>query len=153
MRKRIGWWGIIALALVLVTASAVVTAAGDDERILTARLTGAAEVPGPGDPDGAGRAWVILLPRQGQVCFTLTVEGIDPLTAGHIHVGRRDVAGPVVVPLTPLPAIGSAAGGCVSADRKLIRAIRENPSNYYVNVHNAPFPSGALRGQLHPLDD
>jgi hypothetical protein len=36
----------------------------------------------------------------------------------------------------------------VTADRELILAILHDPSAYYFNVHNAPFPGGALRGQL-----
>ena len=33
-------------------------------------------------------------------------------------------------------------------DKNLLKAIIRNPENYYVNVHNAPFPNGAVRGQL-----
>jgi hypothetical protein len=40
------------------------------------------------------------------------------------------------------------SGGCVSAARDLIKTIRMNPSNYYVNVHTTDFPDGAIRGQL-----
>ena len=48
-----------------------------------------------------------------------------------------------------LPATLSAAGGCVSgADPDLTRDIRRHPSRYYVNVHTADFPDGAIRGQL-----
>jgi CHRD domain len=67
---------------------------------------------------------------------------IDPPIAAHIHVGSAGVAGPVVVPLDPIP------GGCVKVDKNLIAAIKENPSNYYLNVHTGPFPAGAIRGQL-----
>ena len=153
MTKRGSLLGMVVLALTLVLASTFVASADDDHgRLLTARLTGAAEVPGPGDSNGEGQAWIILFPEQSQVCFTLTVERVDPLTAAHIHVAPRGQAGPVVVPLTPLAPSG-ASGGCVSADQQLIRAIRQQPSAYYVNVHNVPFPAGALRGQLHPLND
>ena len=48
--------------------------------------------------------------------------------------------------LTP-PAEGSSKG-CVAAGADLIKEIRQNPGNYYVNVHNADFPDGAVRGQL-----
>jgi hypothetical protein len=29
-----------------------------------------------------------------------------------------------------------------------MKRIRQNPENFYVNVHNADFPDGAVRGQL-----
>jgi hypothetical protein len=35
------------------------------------------------------------------------------------------------------------------ADPELVADIAANPSEYYVNVHNKPYPAGAIRGQLH----
>ena len=37
-----------------------------------------------------------------------------------------------------------------SADPALLAQIVANPGQYYVNVHNARFPGGALRCQLEP---
>jgi hypothetical protein len=131
------------VALVLMAPSA--SAAPGGAPFATA-LTGAAEVPGPGDPDGSGTAGLTINPGLGEVCFTLTATGIAPATAAHIHVGDVTVAGPVVVGLTP-PTSGTSTD-CVSADRDLLLDIVTNPDGYYVNVHNADFPAGAIRGQL-----
>lgn len=116
-------------------------------RGLATTLTGAEEVPGPGDPDGSGTATITLNQGQGVVCFELSVTNIDPATAAHIHVAPAGVAGPVVVGLIP-PSSGTSSGCVVDVDPDLIKAIRQNPSDYYVNVHNPAFPPGALRGQL-----
>jgi hypothetical protein len=114
-------------------------------RPFSTTLSGAAEVPGPGDPDGSGFASLTLNPGRGEVCFDITVEDVAPIAAAHIHVGTVDVAGPVVVNFD-VPANG--LDGCVDADRNLLLEIIRSPANYYVNVHNADFPAGALRGQL-----
>ncbi|HJR79455.1 MAG TPA: CHRD domain-containing protein [Anaerolineales bacterium] len=116
---------------------------------LTAQLSGAAEVPGPGDPDGTGMATFRLNAQQGEVCFEITVSNIGlPASAAHIHEGTSDVAGPVVVPLTP-PDESGTSSGCVSdVDPALIQNILQNPEQYYANVHNEEFPDGAVRGQL-----
>jgi hypothetical protein len=114
--------------------------------VLDAELTGEAEVPGPGDPDGSGSATVIVIPPD-TICYTLTAEDIAPAQAAHIHFGSADVAGPVVTALKP-PTFG-VSGGCTSADPALVSNLAANPSAYYVNVHNAPYPDGAIRGQLH----
>jgi hypothetical protein len=139
---------IIALML-LVAAVAVAGTAGAVQaqgRSLSTTLTGAAEVPGPGDPDGAGTAALTVNPGLGQICYELTVSGIAPATAAHIHLGAVGVAGPVVVPLAP--PTGGSSSGCAEVSRELALAILKSPSDYYVNVHNAEFPAGALRGQL-----
>ncbi|HLT46710.1 MAG TPA: CHRD domain-containing protein [Rubricoccaceae bacterium] len=116
-------------------------------RPLSARLNGENEVPGPGDPDGTGSAFVTLNHGQREVCFALTVADIEPATAAHIHVGPEGVAGPIVVPLDP-PTDGTSRGCVADVERDLIRAMLRNPEGYYVNVHNAEYPAGAIRGQL-----
>ena len=66
------------------------------------------------------------------------------------HVGGPDVAGPVVLGLTP-PTDGRSDGCAGDVDPALIRELLRNPRDYYVNVHNAEYPGGAIRGQLsHP---
>jgi len=141
--KKVGFIALV-LALALIAVGSVAMANGG--RPLAAAMTGAAEVPGPGDPDGTGTAAITLNPGQEEVCFALTVTNIAPATAAHIHVGAVGTPGPVVVGLAP--PTGGSSSGCVSADRELIKAIIQHPENYYVNVHNAPYPAGAVRGQL-----
>ena len=146
-RKELTKYLLPLLLLAAVLGLAVRPAlAGNGGRPLETVLTGAAEVPGPGDPDGSGTAKIRLNQGQGRVCFSLEVSGILPANGAHIHVGEAGVAGPIVVTLTP-PTSGSSSG-CASADKDLIKAIRQHPEQYYVNVHNADFLAGALRGQL-----
>jgi hypothetical protein len=111
-----------------------------------AMLTGAAEVPGPGDPDGGGTAQVTLSPDKNEVCYDVTVTKVDEATAAHIHEGAMGKDGPVKVGLdTPK---GGSAKGCKSADAAVVKDMMANPANYYVNVHSKDFPKGAVRGQL-----
>ncbi len=115
-------------------------------RPLHAVLTGAAEVPGPGDPDGSGAASVRINPGQWSVCYTLEITDIAPASAAHIHEAPVGQAGPVRVTLSP-PTSG-ASTGCIQVARDLAFDILRSPADYYVNVHNAEYPAGAVRGQL-----
>lgn len=117
------------------------------KRTFTTDLTGEAEIPGPGDPDGFGQARVTLDRGTSTICFGLAVRDIEPATAAHIHEGRIDESGGVVVGLEP-PTDGRSEGCVTGIDRDLLRAIGTDPAGYYVNVHNAEYPGGALRGQL-----
>lgn len=134
------------LALLVILVLALTNIAADGGRRFTVEMTGAAEAPGPGDPDGSGTAVFRLNYGQGEICYELTVSGIDPATAAHIHVAPAGSPGPVVVPLVA-PTSGSSSG-CAEVARDLIKAIIQNPEAYYVNVHNPAFPPGAVRGQL-----
>ena len=112
-------------------------------------LTGAAEVPGPGDPDGSGTAKFTLNQGQGIIKYEINVSNITlPAVGAHIHLGSTTEAGPVVVPLIPPDASGHSSGEAI-VDPELIKAIRQNPENYYVNVHTLPlYAAGAVRAQL-----
>jgi hypothetical protein len=115
---------------------------------ITVTLTGAAERPDPGDPDGTGTASFTFNRGLGEVCFDIEVTGITlPAIAAHIHIAPVTDPGPVVVPITAPDASGTSSG-CVDADPALVKAISKNPSAYYVNVHTTDFPAGALRAQL-----
>ncbi len=113
---------------------------------LAATLSGAEEVPGPGDPDGSGAAEITIVDRTDNLCYELAVKGIEPATAAHIHRGAPGENGPPVITLDA-PADGES-NGCLSVASELVDAIEANPSGFYVNVHNAPYPNGAVRGQL-----
>jgi hypothetical protein len=123
---------------------------------LSTFLTGAQEVPGPGDGNGFGVFAAVTNERA--LCYVVTARRIEPATAAHIHAGPAGVAGGIVVGLRA-PSTGLAAA-CIKAvpdDQNStetltvseLAAIRADASQFYVNVHNAPFPAGAIRGQLH----
>ena len=137
--------GLAASAALLGTSLAA-DPSGDSGRKLSAALSGANEVPGPGDPDGAGTFTARINPGQGQLCYTLSAQMIDAASAAHIHTGAAGVAGGVAVALTA-PTAGPTEQ-CTTISRELAMALIQNPQNYYVNVHNPAFPAGAIRGQL-----
>jgi hypothetical protein len=142
--------GVLALLAGLLAAVVPGMATANDSTLLRARLNGFNEVPGPGDPDGFGQAFVRL--THDQVCFALEWSDIGRPTRGHIHAGAAGVAGPIVVGFFEapdgLPDAVASGRGCVTAAPELIANIRDHPSDYYVNLHDATFPGGAIRGQL-----
>lgn len=96
-----------------------------------------------GDPNGSGTARLRLYPARGKVCATITWQRIGTPTAAHIH---RRSDGMVKVDLT-----GSVTGGercATGVPSKLVRRIVDHPRRYYVNVHNAAYPAGAIEGTL-----
>jgi hypothetical protein len=129
------------------TASNTPAAAQEQGRSLTIALTGAAEGPGLGDPDGSGTAELRIDPAQGQFCYVLTVSGIAPARLAHIHKSPvGEAGGPIVVTLQP-PTSGRSEG-CTAITPELGRALLDAGADYYVNVHNPEHPGGAVRGQL-----
>lgn len=130
-----------------------------------------------GDPKGRGEFYVFSIDNTATtpitvdtnvLCYNLQVKRISELdqapAAGtrmaHIHKGRAGTNGAVVANLA-WPQGGQAAD-CLNATtqqarfnnvgidaaKAIIVDILANPEEYYVNVHNAEYPSGAIRGQL-----
>jgi len=137
---------IVLFIFVAAVSFALASEQYNSSRQLKATLTGSAEVPGPGDADGTGRVTLTLSAGKNQICYELAVSNVGNATAAHIHSGAADVAGPVLVMLKA-PENGSAKD-CVALEQDKILDIIKNPDHYYVNVHNADFPDGAIRGQL-----
>ncbi len=112
-------------------------------------LNGAEEAPGPGDGDGTGFAVIRLNVGRARVCWELSWANIVTATASHIHRAPFGVQGPVVVPLFVSGTPTSPASGCTeNVNPLLIQEIIDFPERFYVNIHNAGFPAGAIRGQL-----
>jgi CHRD domain/Glucose / Sorbosone dehydrogenase len=131
----------------------------DDE--LEADLNGFAEVNsttgefGAGDLNGDGLAEIQLDPKDQAVCFKLEWSDIAEPIAAHIHVGVVGVNGPIVVDLLSNAdrfrhedGEGHARGCTEDVAPALIDDIGNRPGAYYVNIHTAPFPGGAIRGNL-----
>ncbi len=153
MRKRIVTMlicGTVALLFSLSQSAAAqvaddVPSATTGIKAFSFDLTGADQVPGPG-AEGSGSAFVIVNPRAQSVCYALDLAGISTPTAAHIHEGAAGEAGG---PVVPFEMDNGGFGGCATnVDADMVERIAEEPSAFYVNVHNEDFPQGALRGQL-----
>lgn len=159
MRRRSLMFLILAATVSLATVGGVVQAA-DDTVALTARLSGAQEVP-PADPDGRGKAEMTVDAAAGEICFDIKLEDVATPNRGHIHKQVAGQNGPIVVTFFELRPGDAPANDprheaiergriadCATADPALLADIVANPDQYYVNVHNSRFPGGALRCQI-----
>ncbi|EDY49356.1 CHRD domain-containing protein [Streptomyces clavuligerus] len=117
-------------------------------------LSGANEVPTPGgpivnDPDAKAAGYVQI--KGDRVTYALRWNGVVP-SLGHIHQGPAGKNGPLkVLMFGAMPdSVDRAAGHVSLTDAKLAEDIRKDPAGFYVNLHSAEFPGGAVRGQLKP---
>ena len=150
---------IAVMTMALTTVGTVMTAGGaladPKTATFTIQLSGAAEVcptaPGTCGGPGTGTATITIDRNARTLCYTITTQNVAlPLLAAHIHVAPAGEAGPVVVPLFSQPVnTATVPRTCLTGlDKNLLKDILRSPQDYYVNVHTAPFPNGAFRGQL-----
>ncbi|HVN33459.1 MAG TPA: CHRD domain-containing protein [Thermoanaerobaculaceae bacterium] len=133
-----------------ILAALVLVASAAGAQTFNATLAGGRETGGGGDPAGKGLAVVTF--SGTTVMYYIWVRDIAQPTAAHIHSALAGQAGSIVVSLNPTfssPTTGVyVAHGSVTSDSTTVGAIFQQPNAYYVNVHNAAFPDGAVRGQL-----
>jgi hypothetical protein len=131
-----------AASLTLTALGATSTSASSAPAI---PLNGDQEVPAA-DADGHGFFTYEI--NGTEFCYTLEWQRIDTAFAAHIHRAPRGVNGGIVIPLSVGDGSGSGVDTCTTTTPELAAEIEANPKDFYVNVHNTPFPGGAIRGQL-----
>jgi CHRD domain len=102
--------------------------------------------PAPADTDGHGFFTYDL--EGNRFCYTLEWAQIDTASAAHVHRAPRGVAGGIVIHLSIGDGSGTRVEDCTDISPELASEITADPKAFYVNVHNAAFPAGAIRGQL-----
>lgn len=161
-----------ALAASLVLAAWLVPAvAGHVNVVLKAELNGREQVQDGatssamvGSPEGRAEIYVFGIDGDPKsLCYAIVgIRKLGELAlapgmgrAAHIHEGARGSNGPVVAALA-WPQ-GGQAGDCLTEGEPgkfptgefgIVQRILNNPARFYVNIHNAEFPAGAVRGQL-----
>jgi hypothetical protein len=145
-------WILLLVTLVAALGAGAASASPADA-VSASRFT----VPLSG-PGGSGTADLALNPG-GKVCYVIVVDlttpGDVPQEPGpgvgdaHIHVAPT---GAIVVDLeSTFESLGGGtfvAAACVRAAKDVVREILANPEQYYINVHTAAFPGGAVTGAL-----
>ncbi len=69
------------------------------------------------------------------------------ITAAHIHNGPAGVNAGMFIPFNGLP-LGGTFTTKDQSPALLLKAVLDNPSAYYVNIHSTAYPGGEIRGQL-----
>jgi hypothetical protein len=131
----------LVLAGVVVVAASASGAAGTKFEVA---LKGTNESPAA-PASNHGTVELTLNAKTGKVCWEFKLAKIDGKpNQAHIHKGKRGVAGNVLIPLGGT----YKRQGCTSAAKATVKSVLKSPGGFYVNVHNAKHPLGAMRGQL-----
>ena len=104
--------------------------------------------PGAGDPDGSSAVLLEVDTQALQLCPSFArLRGLGAPTEVHLHTGEAGVNGPVAA-VFDLPPMEGGFVPCVEVASELIDGILANPKAYYIDLHTAEYPDGAVRNQL-----
>lgn len=152
---------IILLLSILVAFFGITVDKSVGEVRFKAELSGDEEVP-PLKTKAKGEANFDLSNEGDELTYRVVLEGIENITAAHIHKGKTGENGPPVADLFREPrkeaisgillSKGTIAGYKLTGPLKgktlhsLIELIEAGEA--YVNVHTKDYPEGEIRGQI-----
>ena len=141
MKKRI---------VILTLTAALWTGVSSAQSTFQATLTGAQEAPTPNASTATGSGTVVLNAAQTQITVDESWTGLSaPASASHIHgPAAPGVNASVLFPFSGVPA---ATSGSIPEQVFAItpsQVIQLENGLFYLNVHDANFPGGEIRGQL-----
>jgi hypothetical protein len=140
---------VIAFCAAIIVLAALATVSSAADKKLYASMSGKQESPA-GDPDGTGTA--VITVKSNRVCYDIRPKKAGlTFAAGHIHVGAKGKSGGVFIALfqSPKKISGGKLLGCSQTVKAAdLAKLKAKPSGYYVNLHNAAFGAGAIRGNL-----
>lgn len=116
-------------------------------QLVTTTLSGASEVP-VNASTATGSVLGTFNPTTNQLNLTVTFSGLTSnATAGHIHTGAIGTNGSIIIPFT----VPSSTAGTFNYSGVItsVQATALLAGNTYVNIHNANFSGGEIRGQLN----
>lgn len=153
-------FALAVLGAASIASSAHAEAAADGGRKFSTPMTGAEEcntnvnptVCNVGDPDGSATGSITVNVGQDRVCWEFTnVANLAPLNRAHIHKAPAGSNGGIVIDFFNVASgMQGPLSGCTTTPigKDVLKDIIQNPSAYYLNLHNADYPGGAVRGQL-----
>ena len=149
MRKRtVGLLTIVVTGVALLAAVSIASGSPSATKY-TAKLTAGQEIPKPAAPAGATGTFSATL-TGSKLTWTLTFSHLSGAAlAAHIHLGKKGVAGNVLVPLCPTAASASCKSplkGTATLKASQIKTL--NAGGLYVNVHTKKNAGGEIRGQI-----
>ncbi|MDR5684326.1 MAG: CHRD domain-containing protein [Armatimonadota bacterium] len=162
---RRSWIVLTLVALLAILAAAGAQVGAQQEVTFVAHLWGREVV--PTNPTRAtGVATFVVSADGNSIRYELTVNNLNNVQMGHIHLAAPGANGPIVVwlyPPAPPPVLrpgvfsGQLAGGTITA-ANLMGPLQGQPlsalitqmrnMNTYVNLHTTAFPAGEIRGQI-----
>jgi hypothetical protein len=146
---------LLLLALVAGVVAAADATAQLDATTSVKATTFTVPLSGPG---GTGNSFLAINPG-GKVCYvievTLTTPGDVPQEPapglGNAHIHDVPTGGIAIHLESTFTALGDGmfiAADCVRGNKGVVRDSLAHPDQYYVNVHTASFPGGAVSGTL-----
>lgn len=151
-------WAITSMVLISATTVGPLMAVPTKQQ-LKANLKGENEIP-PVTTTAKGNAKFKV--KELKITYKINITGISDPTGAHIHLGKKNENGPIVVDLlkegtskkTPSGVVingtirDSNLAGPIKGKTFSDLASSMNTGDTYVNVHTEKYPDGEIRGQI-----